>query len=507
MRSAGVTGGLVVVGLCVAVACSSSEDAAPPPAPDVEAGSDAPVGPPVEGEGGSDAGPGNGDGVQHGGTRIKLRGVQTAEGTFLYTSPYDSMLDSICYPVRTVDGVLRCVPLSDATVTAYADINCTTLLASVSTPSCVKPTLAVKYTSSATDHCDTRFTVYKVGGVVAAPKVYTMDPGVGCVQHDAPPNTEYHAVTSEIPSTDLVTFTESLVPLTPDLGAYVLDGADGSRIQRAYFADTKRGKACEPYVANDGQMHCMPRAKAAAGGFSDMGCTVGTADPRECVVAYEQFDDSTALQFDPPLHCKSDVVHAFPIGAKRASRDEFTSDHDGGCFGPVTSPRDVYDVGPELSPAAMPVMTPSGSGGPRVVESTLVSGGVIAQHLTDRQTDTMLGGTCHFAIAADGKLRCLPDGDGAYFYSDDKCTTPLAVQVDDCTPVKYTLRNEPSASGCTTQHVHLPGTKLDPASTPAYTGTGAADCLLVGGSNSLAYYTLGAEVPASTFEEAAYVTK
>jgi len=117
----------------------------------------------------------------------------------------------------------------------------------------------------------------------------------------------------------------------------------------------------------------------------------------------------------------------------------------------------------------------------------------------------MLGGSCHFVTAADGKLRCLPDGAGVSFFSDIQCSVPLGVQVDECEPVKYLLRDDHGA--CPVQHVYLPGTKLDPASTPAYQGTGPADCALIGSSNSIAYYTLGAEVPASSFEEGTYVTK
>ena len=506
MRSLGVAGALAIVGLCVVVACSSSDDAAQAPAPDVEAGSDAPVGQPPDGGTDADAGTSNSDGVQHSGSRIKLRGIETSEGTFLFTSPYDSMLGAICYPVRTVDGVLRCVPIGDATVTAFADGNCMMPLVSASTNTCTKPALAVKYTSSTTDRCDTRFTVYRVGSVVDVAKVFTMNPGTGCVQVNASPGTDYYAVTSQVQDTDLVTFTESLVPLTPDLGAYVLDGADGSRIQRSYFADTKRGKPCEPNLASDGQMRCTPRAKATTNGFSDMGCTAPAADPRECVVAFELFDDSTATKFERlPQKCAGFQTRAFPLGAKRASRDEYTSDGDGGCAGPLTSPRDVYDIGAEIAPATLPAMTPAPSGGPRLVGSTLVSGGVLAEYLTERVTDTMLAGSCHFATAADGKLRCLPDGAGVYFFSDDKCTVPLGVQSDECQSVKYLLRGDQSA--CSMQHVYLPGTKLDPASTPAYQGTGPTDCGLIGGSNSIAYYTLGAEVPPAMFEEGSYVTK
>jgi len=506
MRKLGVIVGVAVVGTCVMMACSSSDDAAPPSTPQAEAGGDAPITPPPA-EGGVDGGTADAGGLQHSGTRIKLQGVETSEGTFLYDAPFDSKLGSVCYPARTEDGVLRCIPSVQASVTTFADASCTMPLANTTKNSCAtKPTLGVRYISSATDHCDTRYAVYTLGALVNVAKVYTMNVGVGCVQYDASADQDYYAVAAPIAATDLVTFTDGIAPLTPDLGAYVVDGDDGSRIQRDYFSDVKRGKACDPNLAGDDQVRCTPRSKATAGVFSDMACSANAAVAAECVVPYETFDETTATVFSLG-NCARNKVRAFPLGAKRATQDVFDSDNDGGCLGPQQGPkRDVYDVGAEIAPATMPAMVPSTAGGPRVVEGTLVSGGVVAQHDSFSRSDTMLGTACHFATAADGKLRCLPNGIDAIFFTDDKCTLPLGVQVQDCGPVKYVLRSD--LGSCGTQHVHLAGTKVDIA-TPVWqqTGPNAADCLQVGGSNSIAYYTLGAEVSAATFEEGTVVTK
>jgi hypothetical protein len=507
MRTVGVIGGLVAVALGVMVACSSSGDDAAPATIEAGNGNDADA-PPAES--GTDGGTTVDTNVQHAGTRIKLRGIETAEGTFIYDAPFDSKLGTVCYPSRTEDGVLRCVPQVTASITTFADGNCTTLLGERTKGACVKPTIGERFISSATDPCDTRYVPYSLGAVVDVAKVYTKSNGVDCVQSDASPDSEYYAVLAPIAPADLVTFTQSIVPLTPELGAYVLDGDDGSRIQRSYFTDVKRGKACDPNVAGDGQLRCTPRAKASANGFygafSDTACTASIAESAICTVAYETFDDSTATTLDQ-VSCKPNVFRAFTLGAKRASRDEYRSDHDGGCTGPLVGTRDVYDIGAEIAPASMPAFTVTLGGGPRVVERTLVSGGVVAQHASFFVSDTTLGTACNYATAADGKLRCLPSGIGASVYADDKCTTVLGAQVEDCGAVKYVLRSDETGGACNSvQHVHVPGTKLDVATTPAFQRNGV-NCMPIGGSNIIAYYTLGAEVPASTFAEGTVATK
>lgn len=501
MRRVGIVGALAGVGLCVVVACSSSNDAASSITPEIDAGTDAPSAPPAD-DGGADAG-GDAGGIQHAGTRIRLHGVQTSEGAFVYGEPFDSKLGTVCFPVRTEDGVLRCVPQADASIAGFSDPGCTTPIASRTKGACGTLTFATRYISSDTDPCDTRFATYRIGPAMDIPKIY-LSAGGACTGYDPSPDQSYYPVLGAVAPTDLVTFTESIVPLSSEIGAYVLDGDDGSRIQRDYFTDVKRGKACEANLGSDDQVHCTPRSKATTGGFSDPACATSAADPRECVVAYETFDDSTALRYGASK-CGQNKVRAYPLAAKRASRAEFTSDGDGGCTGPVDSPRDVYDIGPEIAASTLPALVPATAGGPRIVQGTLVTGTVIAKYDPFRLADSTLGNACHFSTAADGKLRCLPDGPGAFLYADDKCTVQLAVQTEDCAPVKYLLRLDKAA--CATTHVHVPGTKLA-AATPTFSlASNGIDCLPVGGSNSIAFYTFGAELPAGTFEEGTVVTR
>jgi hypothetical protein len=158
-------------------------------------------------------------------------------------------------------------------------------------------------------------------------------------------------------------------------------------------------------------------------------------------------------------------------------------------------------VGALIAPATMPEVTIAPTGGPRITQSTVIADGTSIAFEEGRLVDTTLGVGCSFAKAADGKLRCLPEGASVLYFSDDQCKAPLGITSDDCAPVKYIQRVEGPACG-TTAHVYLPGAQLDPKTTPAWF---LADgmCMGIGGTSATKYFALGAEVPATTFAEGA----
>ena len=122
-------GGLVCAGIAAIVACGSSDDPATSTSPDLEAGADAPT--PIPPGAGADAGvPGNA--LQHGGSRIEIQGTKTADGAFFGYSPFDTMLDSVCFPLEAQDGSVHCVPTNTISATTFSDATCTTRLASIS---------------------------------------------------------------------------------------------------------------------------------------------------------------------------------------------------------------------------------------------------------------------------------------------------------------------------------------------------------------------------------------
>jgi hypothetical protein len=119
--------------------------------------------------------------------------------------------------------------------------------------------------------------------------------------------------------------------------------------------------------------------------------------------------------------------------------------------------------------------------------------------------DSQLNVDCDFATAADGVLRCLPAGAfPSYLFVDAACSQPLAYTYKAACPPPYFV-SPTTAPPCGTplqERVYALG--------PAFTGTSAytlsgqacvADsaAALTSFEASYALYTVGAEVPPSSF--------
>jgi hypothetical protein len=118
---------------------------------------------------------------------------------------------------------------------------------------------------------------------------------------------------------------------------------------------------------------------------------------------------------------------------------------------------------------------------------------------------------CTIYPAADGVLRCLP-----YFaptgqitdtyFSDAQCTVPLALVTKGCSP-KYEIRTE-VVSACAQQsryHVLTPGVLANPST---YYVKSANQCIAqTYNSNLPDFWTVGSEIPASSFADATEQTE
>lgn len=473
-------------------ACGSSDDS-PAQQPTPEAGIDS-SGPQPEG-GGTDGGPDGGSGLEHSGTRLLVQGITTSEGTFVGIELYDTKLGTRCYAAPTEDGVVRCIPGDAISAPYYADDKCTTVLAETTKGSCSVPTFGARRLSSTP--CDTRASYFRLGAKVTPAKLYVKS-GVDCNEQAPAPDGEYYAVTAALAPSELVTLTAKDIPVTAKLAVHVVDGDDGSRYRRDAFFDVARGKSCRVNRGGDDQLRCTPASSANADWFSDVGCGNRAALGALCNVVTEPFDDTTAQQFELGA-CGPNKVRAYALGAKRGSRDIYSQTPDGGCSGPTTSSQqEVFDVGAEIAASTFPKVDDGTTGGPRIVEKTYTSEGVL---LANRRIvrDTTLGIDCAFQTAADGKTRCLPQDLYAAYYLDDQCTIPLAPQTEACKTPKYALAQEGTCATQTTR-VYTLGATIDPTTTPYYIRT-SSNCQQVGGSNSLTLYRLGTEVPASSFVE------
>lgn len=111
---------------------------------------------------------------------------------------------------------------------------------------------------------------------------------------------------------------------------------------------------------------------------------------------------------------------------------------------------------------------------------------------------------CSFAISADGKMRCLPQGVGFNYFGDAACATSIVILPGSCSAPAYaTSTGSSTACAVAQMHVFAVGDAATPANIYAKNGT---SCVSLGpaGSDTFTYFTVGAEVPASSFVAATY---
>lgn len=110
--------------------------------------------------------------------------------------------------------------------------------------------------------------------------------------------------------------------------------------------------------------------------------------------------------------------------------------------------------------------------------------------------DTQRQETCDFQTAADGTTRCLPSGIGAGgAYADSGCTQPIGITSAGCAAPKYIRAYSNASCGTGGLHIYSVGSTF--TGTP-YVGM-PGSCTAGGLSPSFTYYTLGAEVPPTSF--------
>ena len=123
--------------------------------------------------------------------------------------------------------------------------------------------------------------------------------------------------------------------------------------------------------------------------------------------------------------------------------------------------------------------------------------------------DNKLNIDCSFVMAADGKTRCLPyQGASSYtYFSDSNCSTPLAI-ADCSSPGAYVITLQTVGSGCTQSnqyHVFPIGGAFSGSTVYVKGGSSCTATTTISGGWS--YFTLGAEVPASSFVAATITTE
>ena len=117
--------------------------------------------------------------------------------------------------------------------------------------------------------------------------------------------------------------------------------------------------------------------------------------------------------------------------------------------------------------------------------------------------DSMRNETCSFGTAADGATRCLPTGatQSSLFYTDTACTMTVVSVGSGCSqPAYVSIPVTPSSTACAVtdpgSHIYSIGTMMTPSA--LYINAGG-QCFSLGQVPMATYFTLGAEVTATSF--------
>ncbi len=137
--------------------------------------------------------------------------------------------------------------------------------------------------------------------------------------------------------------------------------------------------------------------------------------------------------------------------------------------------------------------------GTRLKATYLIGADGSKAYLTSVWYDSQRSEDCSFGVAGDGQTRCLPNGAAGGLFADSACTQPILSMPTGCTAPAYALTQ--SAQGCSVNpvgtHVFSVGALTNP--TGIYVQSGAS-CFSAGtGASGFDYYTVGAEIPASSF--------
>lgn len=114
--------------------------------------------------------------------------------------------------------------------------------------------------------------------------------------------------------------------------------------------------------------------------------------------------------------------------------------------------------------------------------------------------DSQRNEDCSFAQAADGKLRCMPNGQAATLYGDASCMTAIVMTPTGCTAPTYAIGNDTTSCGTGGAHVYKLGGAASPTTVYA---KAQGQCFSAGpAAMGFNFFSVGAEIPASSFVSA-----
>lgn len=385
---------------------------------------------------------GDSDIAARSGSRLRLRWLES-EGVRVVLGLHDTQLGTDCTVRKAEDGELYCFPGAPQTK-VFVDALCSQLAAT--TNSCTPaPTMlatvsrpGVLGTSSSCVFVE----LYAVQAPEPLASYFAQFPTASCVENPAGPHEGFLAqrLTARVPESALVHVTEVATTGKELVQNRYFAGDDGSYLP-AGFVDTRFG-ACEPGVAGDGRIRCLPRSDVdtVPGMFSDSACSTPVAIGLPACNAPEPKLVGSNEPNTNGSGCRSSTRRLFELGEPVAKA--FSGSPCGEVnFGTQTL---AHRVGKELAPETFPLLdaVPVGSGRLRLQGWSAhglepIFG--LATPLTF--TDAQLSLSCSAATTNDGALRCVPAVSG-FAHADATCSRPYVSSTCVMQPAPRFARRE-----------------------------------------------------------------
>lgn len=330
--------------------------------------------------------------------------------------------------------------------------------------------------------------------------VYVGGPGSCQVQQGAPPSAPTQVLLGEVvPWTAFVEATETVVEGAP-VSEKVLVATDGAR-QHVGFQDATRHADCTFQLMADGVTRCLPEAPSGPVYYSDAACT------KPSLVNYYPGSTPCAKSTETNLWIASSPETCSGRSAVYSLVDYTGPGPDGIAEiyqysnntgpGPSTTPATCSSAGSIGSgastgryainrdvTASFPATTRVSGAGTRLVPALVWP--ALGETLTSGWHDAERDVDCTFAVAADGKMRCLPVAStAALFFTDEACKSPTLTAVlnqPSCIGARR-FALVPSATCPQTTTVYALGTNVRTLG-PSSTETSPGRCVKVAGASS-----------------------
>jgi hypothetical protein len=405
------------------------------------------------------------------GTRLKVRWFQSAEGTRIFDSMYDSTLGTRCVFRKTSDGQYRCLPNSaidplgaGASSPVFADPQCSEHVSL--NIDCA--TAGPYYSEVTSNACDKTYSAFQVGAQVpsdggADAAIFSNLTGTcGKASVFPPAAVDVRALTA-MPDSAFVSATLGSV----SAGRYSMttyEATDGARYC-ALETDIQDTTLATPTYSRpdpDHVVRLMPDI-SATGNFADSVCTtpatlVTSACSTPAPFAVEALDTCGTSYVVRSVGALLDAgfFESAPPDAGSCTSASAPRPDAGATWHALTAPLDAGMFGE--------VKTETTAGVGRLHYNENTSEGGFRWRTADAY-DTQLGKTCTVLSPLDAKTRCaVYDSIATTWYSDDKCTQPMyLVAPSPCLSATFPSATSTAlVSACPPRVAHISST--------AYTG-------------------------------------